>query len=139
MTHHNLISSETRLQEDPGTADLEAGQAPAAVAAAHPDSLAAWGALADQALAEGRVVDAYAYARTGYHRGLDALRRSGWKGNGPVPWSHGPNQGFLRSLNALGQASEALGDEAEADRCAEFLRDSDPAAVAALGARSGQA
>lgn len=136
MTHHNLISVETRLPEDPGTADLAAGQTPAAVAAAHPASLAAWGALADQALAEGRIVDAYAYARTGYHRGLDMLRRSGWKGSGPVPWRHSPNQGFLRSLNVLGLASAALGDEIEADRCAAFLRDSDPAAVTALGARA---
>jgi hypothetical protein len=132
MTSYNLLSPPTKLPEDPGTADLEAGQAPAVVAASHPGSLAAWGALADQALAEGRIVDAYAYARTGYHRGLDLLRRSGWKGNGPVPWSHVPNQGFLRSLNALGQASDALGDEAEAHRCEVFLRDSDPAAVAAL-------
>ena len=43
----------------------------------------------------------YAYARTGYHRGLDQLRRSGWKGAGPVPWSHEPNRGFLRALAAL--------------------------------------
>ena len=129
----DLLASPTRLPDDPGTADLEAGQAPAAVAAAHPGSLAAWAALADRALAEGRVVDAYAYARTGYHRGLDTLRRNGWKGSGPVPWSHVPNQGFLRSLNALGQASALLGDDAEAQRCAVFLRDSDPAAVTALG------
>jgi hypothetical protein len=128
----DLLASPSRLPEDPGTAELDAGQAPVVVAAAHPESLAAWGALADQALAEGRIVDAYAYARTGYHRGLDALRRSGWKGSGPIPWSHGPNQGFLRSLNVLGLASAALGDDPEAHRCAVFLRDSDPAAVTAL-------
>ena len=28
----------------------------------------------------GRVLDSYAYARVVYHRGLDALRRSGWRG-----------------------------------------------------------
>ena len=132
MTHHNLLAAATHLPPDSGQPDLDAGQAPAAVAAAHPDSLAAWAALAEQALAEERVVDAYAYARTGYHRGLDVLRRSGWKGNGPVPWSHEPNRGFLRSLNVLGLASARLGDTAEAERCAVFLRDSDPAAVTAL-------
>ncbi|WP_203569239.1 DUF3151 domain-containing protein, partial [Aestuariimicrobium ganziense] len=62
-------------------------------------------------------------ARTGYHRGLDALRRSGWKGAGPVPWEHEPNQGFLRALWALTIASARIGDDAEASRCAQFLRD----------------
>jgi uncharacterized protein DUF3151 len=132
MTHHNLFAPSTLLPVDPGQADLDAGQAPTVVAAAHPDSMAAWAALAELALAEERVVDAYAYARTGYHRGLDALRRAGWKGSGPVPWSHVPNRGFLRALNALGDASDRLGDVTEADRCRAFLRDSDPAAVAAL-------
>ncbi len=128
----NLLAVPTRLPDDPGAGDLAAGQAPAAVAAAHPDSLAAWAALAEQALAEGRTVDGYAYARTGYHRGLDGLRRAGWRGNGPIPWAHEPNQGFLRALNALGRASAVLGDDAEAHRCAVFLRDSDPVAVTAL-------
>ena len=44
---------------------------------------------------------AYAYARVGYHRSLDPLRRNGWKGHGPVPWDHEPNRGFLRALAAL--------------------------------------
>ena len=132
MTHHNLLAAPTLLPPDPGQLDLGAGQAPAAVAAAHPDSIAAWAALAESALAEARLIDAYAYARTGYHRGLDLLRRSGWKGNGPVPWRHGPNRGFLRALNALADSSERLGDQGEADRCRAFLRDSDPAAVTAL-------
>ncbi|MGN6609869.1 MAG: DUF3151 domain-containing protein, partial [Jatrophihabitans sp.] len=65
-------------------------------AAANPASMLAWATLAEHALAEGRSVEAYAYARTGYHRGLDQLRRNGWKGFGPVPWSHEPNRGFLR-------------------------------------------
>jgi hypothetical protein len=102
------------------------------VAAAHPASSAAWAALASGALAGGRAVEAYAYARTGYHRGLDALRRAGWKGQGPIPWAHEPNQGFLRSLHTLGQAAAAIGERDEAARCAQFLADSDPAAAAAL-------
>ncbi|MEU0553980.1 DUF3151 domain-containing protein [Dactylosporangium sp. NPDC006015] len=102
------------------------------VAAAHPAFSAAWAELAELALADGEPVTAYAYARTGYHRGLDQLRRSGWRGAGPVPWSHEPNRGFLRALNALGLAAESIGEADEAERCAKFLDDSDPAATAAL-------
>ena len=102
------------------------------VAAAHPSSSGAWAALAADALATDEPVTAYAYARTGYHRGLDALRRNGWKGHGPIPWSHEPNQGFLRSLHALSVAAARIGEADEAARCAQFLRDSDPAAADAL-------
>ncbi len=128
----NLLAAPTLLPDDPAVARLAAGDDPTDVAAANPTSSAAWAALADAALAAGRPVEAYAYARTGYHRGLDALRRSGWKGNGPIPWSHEPNRGFLRALNALAVAAADIGEDDEAQRCATFLRDSDPAAVAAL-------
>jgi hypothetical protein len=111
---------------------LEAGTDPADVAAKHPTHSAAWAALADAAYARGAVVESYAYARVGYHRGLDALRRNGWKGYGPVPWSHAPNQGFLRALNALGRAADTIGETDEAQRIAQFLDESDPAARAAL-------
>ncbi len=111
---------------------LEAGTDPAEVAAAHPTSSAAWAALADAAYARGAVVESYAYARTGYHRGLDALRRSGWKGYGPVPWSHGPNQGFLRALVALGRAAGDIGETDEAQRITGFVQECDPAAAEAL-------
>ena len=102
------------------------------MAAAHPASTAAWAALADQAWAGGRVIESYAYARTGYHRGLDTLRRAGWKGHGPVPWSHEPNRGWLRALHALGRAAAAIGETDEAERCAQFLADSSPEAATAL-------
>jgi len=131
-SHGNLLAPPTKLPDDPAIALLDAGDEPAAVAAAHPSSSAAWAALAERALDEGRVVDAYAFARTGYHRGLDALRRNGWKGAGPVPWSHVPNRGFLRSVHALGRAAAAIGEEAEADRCAQLLADCDPEAVQRL-------
>ena len=65
----------------------------------------------------GRVVESYAYARTGYHRGLDSLRRSGWKGHGPVPLEHEPNRGFLRALHALARAAQAIGEQEEYERC----------------------
>jgi hypothetical protein len=103
-----------------------------AVAAVHPAFSGAWAALAAESLAAGEPVTAYAYARTGYHRGLDALRRNGWKGHGPVLWSHEPNRGFLRCLHALSQAAAQIGEADEAARCAQFLRDSDPAAADAL-------
>ena len=112
---------------------LESGDDAAQVASRHPASSLAWAVLADDAFAAGRVVESYAYARVGYHRGLDALRRNGWKGHGPVPWSHAPNRGFLRCLHALARAAAAIGETDEAQRCAAFLRDSDPAAVAELG------
>jgi hypothetical protein len=131
-SHGNLLAPPTRLPVDPAVALLAAGDDPASVAAAHPTSSAAWAALADAALAGGRTVEAYAYARTGYHRGLDALRRAGWKGQGPIPWAHEPNRGFLRALHALGVAAAGIGEDDEAARCAAFLADSDPEAAAAL-------
>jgi uncharacterized protein DUF3151 len=125
----NLLAPPTKLPDDPAVPRLAAGEDPAAVAAAYPASSAAWAALAEAALAGGRPVEAYAYARTGYHRGLDALRRAGWKGQGPVPWSHEPNRGFLRAVHALGQAAAAIDESDEASRCAQLLADSDPDAV----------
>src|SRR5215207_3858441 len=132
--HGNLLGPEpTLLPVDPAVAELTAGADPVKVAAAHPASSAAWATLAETALADGAPVAAYAYARTGYHRGLDQLRRAGWKGFGPVPWSHGPNQGFLRALAALARAAKEFGEDDEYVRCRDFLADSDPAAPAALG------
>ena len=49
-----------------------------------------------------------------------------------MPWSHAPNQGFLRCLYSLSQAAAEIGEADEAARCAQFLRDSDPAAADAL-------
>ena len=122
----------TLLPEEPGAGLLAAGTDPAAVAAQHPTSSAAWAALADAAWERESVIESYAYARTGYHRGLDALRRNGWKGFGPVPWDHAPNQGFLRALHALGRAAGAIGETDEADRIRQFLDDSDPTAATTL-------
>jgi hypothetical protein len=92
----------------------------------------AWALLAESALAAEQPVMAYAYARTGYHRSLDALRRNGWKGHGPVPWSHEPNRGFLRSLAALARAAGEIGEAEEEDRCWTFLRDSSKEAYTEL-------
>jgi hypothetical protein len=110
------------------TVDAEFAQGLGAdqVARNHPSSSLAWAVLADEAWAEGRVVESYAFARVGYHRGLDALRRNGWKGHGPVPWSHEPNQGFLRCLIAVGRAAAAINETEEVERIDAFLDDCDP-------------
>jgi hypothetical protein len=135
MEHQDLLSGPpaTYLPED--TAAREAaskGADLADVAARFPHWPAAWAALAEWAFNEGKVVRAYAYARTGYHRGLDQLRRAGWKGQGPIPWEHEPNRGFLRSLHTLGRAAAAIGEDDEAQRCQEFLKASSPAAAKEL-------
>ena len=122
----------TLLPEDDAESAGSSGLSAEDLAARFPTSSAAWATLAEQAFAEGRVVPAYAFARTGYHRGLDQLRRNGWRGSGPVPWSHAPNRGFLRCLHALARAADGIGEADEAARCAQFLRDCDPAAADAL-------
>jgi hypothetical protein len=134
MEHGNLIAGPppTYLPDDPVAAELDYGVPPADVAAAHPATLEAWAALSAEALDRGDSVAAYAYARTGYHRGLDQLRRAGWHGHGPIPWEHVPNRGFLRSLYALGRAAAALGEDDEAERCRTFLQDASPEAAAEL-------
>lgn len=132
----NLLGiPETLLPEEVEVnARLAAGDEAVDIAAAFPSSSLGWALLADEAHAEGRYVESYAYSRVGYHRGLDALRKSGWRGQGPVPWRHVPNRGFLRSLYALQRAAAAIGETEEVDRIGRFLNDSDPLAVAAIEA-----
>ena len=141
-THENLLAfgpgtTATLLPGDPAADELAAGgrERLVAVVSAHPESSLCWALLAEGSLAIGTAegdVGAYAYARTGYHRGLDALRRSGWKGAGPVPWEHVPNRGFLRALWALSVAAGRIGDGQEQERCAQLLRDSSATAWSAL-------
>ena len=130
----NLLGiPETRLPVDPAAGPLADGQDPREVAAAYPASPLAWATLAEDALQQGSTIEGYAFARTGYHRSLDALRRGGWKGQGPVPWSHEPNRGFLRALAALSRAAGEIGETSEQQRCAQFLRDSSAEAANTLG------
>ena len=124
MSDNLLGIPPTELPVDPAAAKLEEGVAADQVAAAYPTSSLAWATLAEDALADGRTVEGYAYARTGYHRALDSLRKNGWRGQGPVPWEHEPNRGFLRALAALSRAAGAIGEIEEELRCAQFLRDS---------------
>jgi hypothetical protein len=135
MTFDNLLDgpAPTLLPDDPAATELDNGSAPAEVVRRHPASSVAWATVAEGALADGDDLVGYAYARVGYHRGLDALRRNGWKGHGPIPWGHRPNQGFLRCLAALADASDRIGDTVEAQRCRDFLRDSDPTSPLVTG------
>lgn len=123
----------THLEENPQLkARLEAGDEAVDLAAAFPKEQLPWAILAEEALTDGRTLEGYAYARVGYHRGLDALRGHGWKGHGAVPFRHEPNRGFLRSLAALGQAAAQIGEADEAARIGKFLDDSDPEAAAQI-------
>jgi hypothetical protein len=135
MTSHDLMAGPpaTYLPEDPADAELAGGAAPGDVVRRHPASPAAWAAAAQRARDDGADdLTVYAYARVGYHRSLDMLRRNGWKGHGPVPWEHEPNRGFLKSLALLALSARAIGEQDEWDRCSSFLRDSSPAAADAL-------
>jgi Protein of unknown function (DUF3151) len=135
MSHVDLMAGPppTHLPVDPAAEELASGAAPVDVVRRHPASPAAWAALAGQARDEGEDdVTVYAYARVGYHRSLDLLRRNGWKGHGPVPWEHEPNRGFLTALALLALSARAIGEVDEWERCSEFLRDSSPAAADAL-------
>ena len=141
--HQNLLASSgsgpapTLLPVDPAGAELSGTDRDGLlrVVCAHPASSLCWALLAEGSLSSGTRdgdVAAYAYARTGYHRGLDLLRRSGWKGAGPIPWEHEPNRGFLRALWALAEAARRIGDQVEHERCTQFLRDSSETAYRAL-------
>jgi hypothetical protein len=148
-THENLLAfgpgtPPAMLPVDPAVTELaQAGpERLTAVVSAHPESSLCWALLAERSLQtstpEGDIA-AYAYARTGYHRGLDSLRRAGWKGSGPIPWEHAPNQGFLRALYALAVAAGRIGDDVEHERCLQFLRDSSETAYAELTRQSAVA
>jgi hypothetical protein len=100
----------------------------AAIVASHPRAMEAWATLGDL----GRdVVERYAAYRVGYHRGLDALRASGWRGSGYVRWSAPGNRGFLRCLLGLAAMAAAIHESDEAERCEQFLLQLDPSGVPA--------
>ena len=115
MRHENLLGDTPAAylpEHEEASSALRSGADPASVAARFPSCCAAWAALAERAMADGEPVAAYAY--------------------GPVPWEHEPNQGFLRALHMLGEAATAIGEQDEAERCREFLRDSSQTAAAVL-------
>jgi hypothetical protein len=141
---------ETVLPDEPAEAlaALDAALASTDVAAQLRDVVVRWPALLDgwarlgqQAWRDGdHPALVYAYARTGYHRGLDALRRNGWGGVGLVRWAQPGNRGFLRALHLLLVAAAVVGEEDEAARCRQFLLELDPddgAGAAAIPALPG--
>jgi len=93
------------------------------VVAHWPEFLDGWARLGEHARDD---VEAYACFRVGYHRGLDRLRQSGWRGSGYVRWREETNRGFLRALDGLRRSAASIGEDAEATRCAAFLRQLDP-------------
>ncbi len=132
----NLSTSgppETVLPEEPAAlrhaleqakrSDSNRLEALGAVASSAPRSSAAWAAMGENAAS---TIEAYAYFRVGYHRGLDTLRANGWRGSGYVRWTHLSNRGFLSSLNGLAKTAAEIGELDEAERCELFLRQCDP-------------
>ncbi len=125
---------------DPAQVDLDAARqlgdfvarraAIAKIIVNYPRSCACWADLADIAEDE---VESYAYARTGYHRGLDQLRQAGWRGSGFVRWAEPTNRGMLSSVDALRKAAGVIGEADEEARCAEFLALLDPSGPWAQG------
>lgn len=134
MIGRNLMEMQpTLLPEDPEfNARYDAGDEAEDLAKVFPTNSLPWAILAQEAWEDGRTIESYAFARVGYHRGLDALRGAGWRGTGPVPYSHEPNRGFLRSLYYLGRAAAAIGESDEVARINQFLLDSDPKAAEAI-------
>ncbi len=126
---------ETRLDPEPAEAlealrqaltiaDVAARRdAVSLVVASYPRMLDAWAQVGRL----GRdVIERYAAHRVGYHRGLDRLRASGWRGSGYVRWRHETNRGFLRALDGLRAAALEIGELDEAERCDIFLHQLDP-------------
>jgi Protein of unknown function (DUF3151) len=140
MTEVNLSASgppETVLEPEPADAlaaladalaapEDERRAAVANVCARWPRFLDAWAQLGALARDD---VERYAYYRVGYHRGLDRLRQSGWRGTGYVRWRHETNRGFLRALDGLRSSAETIGETDEANRCADFLRQLAPEGI----------
>ena len=116
----------TALSHALAAPENEKKQRVAGVAATWPRYLDAWVALGQLST---EPIERYAYFRVGYHRGLDTLRASGWKGSGYVRWVHESNRGFLRALRGLALSAQAIGETDEADRCAQFLGQLDPSGV----------
>lgn len=98
-------------------------RAVSAVVARYPRYLDGWAQLGSLARDD---VEAYASFRVGYHRGLDRLRQSGWRGSGFVRWRHPTNRGFLRAVQGLARQADAIGELDEAERCRQFLAQLDP-------------
>lgn len=126
--HETVLPTVDPSLHDAHQAALTLDPAPRKVAlselvAGDPTFIGGWAALST--LGE-EPVERYAYARVGYHRGLDALRANGWGGSGLVRWSQPSNRPFLTCLVHLREAAREIGEVAEVERIDTFLRDLDP-------------
>jgi hypothetical protein len=110
---------QSALTLDPAARKVALGE----LVAGDPTFIAGWAALS---VLGTEPVERYAYARVGYHRGLDALRANGWGGSGLVRWSQPTNRPFLSCLVRLREAAREIGEVAEVARIDAFLRDLDP-------------
>lgn len=99
------------------------------VVARHPRSSLVW---AELARATDDPIARYAFYRVGYHRGLDSLRASGWRGSGYVRWAHEGNRGVLSCIAGLARSAAEIGESDEAERCRLFVRQLEPSAIAEL-------
>ena len=93
------------------------------LASKNPESIGIWCVLG---ISSSEMMESYSYFRVAYHRGLDSLRKNGWRGSGFVRWEHESNRYFLFALNQLAEISREIGDHAEAERCNLFLRQLEP-------------
>jgi len=93
------------------------------LASKNPESIGIWCVLG---ISSSEMMESYSYFRVAYHRGLDSLRKNGWRGSGFVRWEHESNRYFLFALNQLAEISREIGDHAEAERCSLFLRQLEP-------------
>lgn len=112
------------LRDALGAPEQHRRDAISTVVARWPRFLDGWARLGELARDD---VEAYACFRVGYHRGLDRLRQSGWRGSGYVRWEHPTNRGFLRALDGLRRSAAAIGETDEEERCREFLHQLEPA------------
>lgn len=104
------------------------------VVARYPRSALAWAKLADATFDVNEPLESYAYARVGYHRGIESLQAIGWEGEGSIPWAHEPNRGVLRAMYALRRAADAIREADEAARLTELLTAADPTAATEIEA-----
>lgn len=137
VTENNLLGvPETHLPAEPDVETaLESADTVddiANIVLQHPASALAWAVYAERILHPAHPLEGYAAARVAYHRGLDSLRKAGWRGQGPVPWSHEPNRGVLRALYVLRKAADLIGETDEVARLDDFLRGADDTAAARI-------
>ncbi len=111
--------SDARAADD----ETEQREAIGSVLKSKPTFLDAWAALGEVGRDD---LERYSAYRVGYHRGLDSLRKNGWRGSGYVRWEKETNRGFLRCLNGLRKAAEVIGETDEASRCGQFIQQLDP-------------